>query len=136
MIELTQYRSQFEKIEIIVKVYLKQDGFIIDIIAPNEHLGGLGVGVPYTRTNGSQSANFHCLSFPGHRDAELAGILAQKIAKITKMKTIVILVLNIPNITKSQIDDLSQFFIKWFTRIGEELLNFSSLNSHKKVQQR
>ena len=134
MDKLTQYRSQFGTIDIVVPVYVKQDGLIIDVIAPNEHLGGIGVGLPYSRANGAHSANFHCLSFPGHRDAELAGILAQIISKITKMKTVVIFGIHIPNITKSQIIDLTLFFKKWFTDIGTKLLNLSSLNSDIKAQ--
>ena len=134
MDKLAQYRSQFGTINIVVTVYLKQNGLIIDVITPNEHLGGIGVGIPYSRTNGTTSANFHCLSFPGHRDAELAGNLAQIISKITKMKTVVILGIHIPDITKSQVKDINFFFKKWFNDIGTKLLKLSSLNSDIKAR--
>jgi hypothetical protein len=133
MQQITRFESQFEKLDFVVEIYSKQDGLIIDILSPNEHLGGLGVGVPYSRENGTASANFHCISFPGHRDAELAGELAQIISKITRMKTIVILGVHIPNISKSQIGKLSLFLKKWFFEIGTDLLSLSSLDSDIKA---
>ena len=133
MDKITSYKSQFGKFDFIAEIYLKQDGLIIDIIAPNEHLGGIGIGIPYFRKNGTESANFHCISFPGHRDAELAGGLAQIVSKITRMKTIVILGIHISNISKSQITELTLFLKKWFSEIGINLLSLSSLNSDIKA---
>ena len=130
---IAKYETQFGKLNFITEVYLKNDGLIINIIAPNEHLGGIGIGIPYSRKDGSGSANFHCISFPGHRDAELAGGLAQILSKITRMKTIVILGVHIPNISKPEIKELILFLENWFSEIGTNLLDLSSLNSDIKA---
>ena len=134
MEKLAQFENSFESYQITAKVYSKNDGLIIDVITPNEHLGGIGVGIPYIRRNGMKSANFHCISIPAHRDAELAGNLAQIVAKSSELPVIVLLGIHIPHITKIQIQRLTNFFLEWFVDISLKLAKNSSLNSHKANQ--
>ena len=63
---------------------------------------------------------------PSHRDAELAGKLAQIVAKHTEMNIIVIMGIHIPNITKLLLKELYEFFETWFTEIGVKLAKISS----------
>ena len=130
---IAKYENQFGEHNFTVEVFLKNDGLVINIIAPNEHLGGIGIGLPYSRKDGGESANFHCISFPGHRDAELAGVLAQILSKITRMKTIIILGVHFPNISKQEIKELILFLKNWFSEIGTNLSDLSSLNSDIKA---
>ena len=134
MKKLAQFESNFDSFQLFANVYSKQNCLIIDVVTPNEHLGGIGVGLPYLRANGAKSANFHCISIPAHRDAELAGKLARIIAKNTEVPVIVLLGIHIPNISKSQILKLSQFFEKWFAEISFKLAKDPSLYSNKANQ--
>ncbi len=126
MEKIAHYNSQFATYTISAIVYSKNNGLIIDVVAPNEHLGGIGVGIPYYRKNGKKTANSHAISIPKHRDAELASRLAQIVAKHTEMNIIVILGIHIPNITNALLKELYEFFETWFTEIGIKLAKISS----------
>ena len=126
MKEIAQFESQFSSYTISAIVYSKNNGLIIDVVSPNEHLGGIGVGIPYCRKNGRKTANSHAISIPAHRDAELASRLAQIVAKHTEMNIVVILGINIPNITATLLKELNEFFETWFTEIGVKLVKVSS----------
>jgi hypothetical protein len=127
MEKLAQFERSFTTYNITTTIYSKEDGLVVDIITPNEHLGGVGVGIPYIRKNGEKSANFHCIAFPAHRDAELAGRLAQIMAKNINLPVVVLLGIHIPNITKAQITELTEFFLDWFCEISSNLIeNFFS----------
>lgn len=126
MKEIAKFESQFSSYTISVIVYSKNNGLIIDIVTPNEHLGGIGVGIPYCRKNGKKTANSHAISFPRHRDSELAGRLAQIVAKHTEMNIVVILGIHFPNITAALLKELNEFFTTWFTEIGVKLVKVSS----------
>jgi hypothetical protein len=123
---IARYESQFSSYVMSAIVYSKNNGLIIDVVTPDEHLGGIGVGIPYNRTNGENSANSHAISIPGHRDAELASKLAQIVAKHTELNIVVILGVHIPNITSSLLIELQEFFENWFTEIGIKLAKISS----------
>ena len=125
MKKIAKFQSQFSSYTITAIVYSKKNGLIIDVIAPNEHLGGIGVGIPYYKKNGKKTANSHAISIPKHRDAELASKLAQIIAKYTEMNTIVILGIHLPDISATVINELSKFFETWFTEIGAKLTKVS-----------
>ena len=126
MKEIAQFESQFSSYTIAAIVYSKNNGLIIDVVSPNEHLGGIGVGIPYCRKNGRKTANSHAISIPAHRDAELASRLAQIVAKHTEMNIVVILGIHIPNITATLLKELNEFFETWFTEIGLKLVKVSS----------
>jgi hypothetical protein len=126
MEKIAQYKSQFTSYIISAIVYSKKNGLIIDVVAPNEHMGGIGVGIPYIRKNGENSANSHAISIPTHRDAELASKLAQIVAKHTELNIIVVLGIHIPNITSLLLKELQEFFENWFTEIGIDLAKVSS----------
>ena len=126
MEKIAQFNSQFATYTMFAIVYSKKNGLIIDVVAPNEHLGGIGVGIPYCRKNGKKTANSHAISIPAHRDAELASKLAQIVAKHTEMNIIVILGIHIPNITNLLLKELYEFFETWFTEISIKLAKFSS----------
>ena len=51
---------------------------------------------------------------------------AQIVAKHTEMNIVVILGINIPNITTNLLKELNQFFETWFTEIGAKLVKVSS----------
>ena len=125
MKEIAKYKSQFSSYTITTVVYSKNDGVVIDIITPNEHLGGIGVGIPYKRKNGNKTANSHAISMPAHRDAELASKLAQIIAKYTEMNTVVIMGIHLPDISTNVIEELIKFFETWFNEIGVKLAKIS-----------
>jgi hypothetical protein len=118
IVEITEYSSY----QLKASVFIKKGGLIIDITGPNDHLGGVGIGIPYIRRNGDESANFHCISLPDHRDGELAGILAQAIAKITRHYTVVLLGIHFPELSKPQLDDLIHFFKEWAIYLGQQIL--------------
>ncbi|MFX0050631.1 MAG: hypothetical protein ACFFAJ_04780 [Candidatus Hodarchaeota archaeon] len=122
MKELIVEKTEYSSYQLIASVFMKKEGLIIDITGPNDHLGGVGIGIPYIRKNGDESANFHCISFPSHRDGELAGILAQAIAKITRHHTVVLLGIHFPELSKSQLDDLIHFFREWAIYLGQQTL--------------
>ncbi|MFX1536551.1 MAG: hypothetical protein ACFFDI_20230, partial [Promethearchaeota archaeon] len=103
MKKLDCYKTEFLSHPFIATAFLKENGLIIDIKGPNDHLGGVGVGVPYIRKNGEESANYHCISFPNHRDGELAGSIAQIISKITRYYTVVVFGAHFPNLTKAHL---------------------------------
>ena len=126
MEKIAQYNSQFATYTMSAIVYSKKNGLIIDVVAPNEHLGGIGVGIPYRKKNGKITANSHAISIPAHRDAELAGKLAQIVAKHTEMNIIVIMGIHIPNLTHLLLKELYEFFETWFTEIGIKLAKISS----------
>ena len=126
MEKIAHFKSQFMNYDISAIVYSKNNGLIIDIIAPNDHLGGIGVGVPYKNKNGKKTANSHAISIPKHRDAELASRLAQILAKQTQMNVVVILGIHIPDMTDSLLRDLDQFFKNWFTELALKLSKISS----------
>jgi len=131
MEKIAQFANTFDSYQLSVDVYSKYNGLIIDVISPNEHLGGIGVGIPYLRYNREKSANFHSISIPAHRDAELAGRLARIISKHIEVPTIVFLGIHIPHISHNQIQKLIVFFEEWFKEIGEELVKDSSLSLNK-----
>jgi len=126
MEKIAHFKSQFTTHTVSAIVYSKNNGLIIDVVAPNEHLGGIGVGIPYCRKNGKITANSHAISIPKHRDAELASKLAQIIAKYTQMNIIVILGINIPDITNLMLKELNEFFETWFTEIAIKMAKISS----------
>lgn len=126
MKEIAQFKSQFSSYTISAIVYSKNNGLIIDVVNPNEHLGGIGVGIPYLRKDGKKTANSHAISIPAHRDAELACKLAQIVAKHTEMNIVVILGIHIPNVTATFLKELNEFFETWFNEIGAKLAKVSS----------
>ena len=128
MEKIREFKTVFDTYNFQVNVYKKKNGFIFDIISPNDHLGGIGIGLPYTRSDGSKSSNFHSISIPTHRDAELAGRLAQIIAKILQKPVVVIFGIHITGITPNMIKRLFSFFEKWFRDIGQNLSNDISLD--------
>lgn len=131
MYELARYKKDYLSHTFITTVYRKNDSLIIDITGPNDHLGGIGIGIPYQRKNNEFSANLSCFSFPLHRDGELAGILAQKIAKITQCHTIVLMGINYPDISKTQLNDVIQFLKDWVSDISLNLVKKVFLNLDK-----
>ncbi|MHA2347695.1 MAG: prenylated flavin chaperone LpdD [Candidatus Hodarchaeales archaeon] len=128
MRKITEFEAFFGTYKFQADVYLKKNGLLVEIISPNDHLGGIGIGIPYCRADGSKSSNYHSLSVPAHRDSELAGKLAQIIAKITQTPVVVILGVHIPNITPKEILDLFSFFENWFREIGQIISNDISLD--------
>ncbi len=131
MKELTSYKTSYLSHQLIATVFFKKTGLIIDITGPNDHLGGIGIGVPYIRNNGEESANYHCLSLPHHRDGELAGRIARIIAKITRFYTVVLLGIHFPELSKSQLQDIINFFEEWTADMGRQLVTDTSLNLNK-----
>ena len=126
MEKIAHFKSHFGTFDISAAVYSKNTGLIIDIVTPNEHLGGIGIGIPYRNKNRKNTANSHAISIPEHRDAELASKLAQIIAKHTELHTIVILGIHISNISNLLLKELQEFFENWFTEIGIKLAKISS----------
>jgi hypothetical protein len=115
-------------------IFCKNKALIIDIDGPNDHLGGVGIGSPYQRKNGDLSSNFSCFSFPSHRDGELAGVLAQIIAKITQCHTILLMGMHFPEISKTKLDDLIRFLKNWVSEIGISLINEIPSSLYKEEQ--
>ena len=105
----------------LATVYMKDEGLIVDIEGPNDHMGGIGVGVPYIRKDGSTSANSHVISMPEHRDGEVAGSLAQKIAKITQRNTLLILGIHLDSPTKQDLVNLIHFLESWVVDFASKL---------------
>lgn len=122
MKEIASYKTKYSSQQFIATVFFKENGLIIDITGPNDHLGGIGIGVPYIRKNGEKSANYHCISLPAHRDGELAAYIARNIAKITRFHTVVVLGLHFPKLTKTQLNGIIRFFEEWATEIGEQIV--------------
>ncbi|MFX0207974.1 MAG: hypothetical protein ACFFDT_18455 [Candidatus Hodarchaeota archaeon] len=122
MKELITFETEYSSYKLKASVFIKKEGLIIDITGPNDHLGGVGIGLPYLRGNGEESANFHCISFPSHRDGELAAIIARVIAKITRYHTVVLLGIHFPELSKSQLDEVIHFFKEWAIYLGQKTL--------------
>ncbi|UCE12930.1 MAG: PilZ domain-containing protein [Candidatus Heimdallarchaeota archaeon] len=131
MKEIASFTTNYSSYQIEATVFFKETGIIIDITGPYNHLGGVGIGIPYLRKNGEESANFHCFSLPSHRDGELAGTIARKIAKTTRFPTLVILGVHFPNIQKHQLNEIIKFFEEWAENIGHRLVNEISLSLNK-----
>ena len=131
MKKLGCYKTEISSQQFIATVFLKENGLIIDIKGPNDHLGGVGIGIPYIRKNGEESANYHCISLPAHRDGELAGRIAQIIAKITRYYTLVVLGIHIPNITKAYLKELISVLEEWSADLGKKIVTEISLNLNK-----
>ncbi|MFW9903084.1 MAG: hypothetical protein ACFFFH_02015 [Candidatus Thorarchaeota archaeon] len=123
MKKLGSYKTEFLSHQFIATVFLKEKGLIIDIKGPNDHLGGIGIGIPYIRKNGEESANYHCFSFPAHRDGELAGRIAQIISKITRYHTLVVIGIHIPEITTAHLKELISVIEEWSTDLGRKIVN-------------
>jgi hypothetical protein len=121
--ELAHYKTDYLSYSFTVTIFRKKYALIIDIAGPNDHLGGIGIGSPYQRKNGALSSNFSCFSFPSHRDGELAGILAQIIARITQCHTVVLMGIHFPEISKTKLNDLIKFLKNWVSEIGISLVN-------------
>ncbi len=134
MKELACFKTEFSSHQFIATVFLKEKGLIIDIAGPNDHLGGVGIGMPYVRKNGEESANYHCISFPAHRDGELAGSIAQIISKITRFHTVVIFGIHFPKLTKSHLREIISFLERWSVDIGQQIVTEISSNSNKPVK--
>lgn len=130
MQKIAQFQTEYSSYQFIATVYSKQQSLVIDLTSPNDHLGGVGIGVPYIRKNGEKSANISCFSFPSHRDGELAGKIAQIVAKLTRRHTLVILGLTIPQLTPSQLHDLTRFFEGWARDFSRQLINETVLRSN------
>lgn len=133
MREITHFKTEYSSYQFIASVFFKGGGLIIDITGPNDHLGGVGIGVPYIRKKGEESANYHCFSFPSHRDGELAGSIARNIAKITRYYTVVIFGIHFPELSKHKLNEIIQFFKEWSIEIGKQLVTEISLNLNKLV---
>ncbi|MFX1504925.1 MAG: hypothetical protein ACFFDC_02315 [Promethearchaeota archaeon] len=131
MKKIGSYRTEFLSHQFVATVFLKENGLIIDIKGPNDHLGGVGIGVPYLRKNREESANYHCISFPAHRDGELGGRIAQIISKITRYYTVVIIGIHIQDITKAHLKELIRFFEEWSANLGRKIVTEISLHSNK-----
>ena len=131
MKKIAFFEREFSSQKISITVFYKKDGLIIDICGPNDHLGGVGIGIPYIRKNGDESANFHCISIPSHRDSELAGSIARIISKITRYPTIAILGVHFPGISRTQISELTIFFENWGIEIGNRVVIELSSNFDK-----
>ncbi|MFX0122808.1 MAG: hypothetical protein ACFFAE_04165 [Candidatus Hodarchaeota archaeon] len=131
MKELARFKTEFSSYQFIATVFHKEKGLIIDITGPNDHLGGVGIGIPYIRKNGEKSANFNCISFPTHRDGELAGSIAQIISKVTRFHTVVIFGIHFPKLTKSQLKEIINFLERWSVDIGQQIISEISSNSNK-----
>ncbi len=121
MDKIASFNTEFSSIKFSASIFQKENGLIIDIVGPNEHLGGIGIGIPYSRKNNSLSANYSCFSFPSHRDGELAGKIAQIIAKLTRFPTVVLLGLHIPDLTRETLESLTRFFENWAKDLGNQL---------------
>lgn len=134
MKELARFKTEFSSHQFIATVFLKEKGLIIDICGPNDHLGGVGIGIPYTRKNGEESANYHCISFPAHRDGELAGSMAQIISKITRSHTVVTFGIHFPQLSKPQLKGVINFLERWSVSIGQQIVTEISSNSNKPVK--
>ena len=129
--EIAKFSTKHLSYQLLATVFSKESGIIVDISGPNDHLGGIGVGIPYQRKNGEYSANSHCISFPSHRDGELASSLARIIAKITRFNTIVILGIHIPEITKVQLKEITRLLEEWVANWAQLLINEISLSSER-----
>ena len=126
--EIAKFSTNYLSYQIFATVFAKDSGLIVDISGPNDHLGGIGIGIPYLRQNGEKSANSHCISFPSHRDGELAASLARIIAKISRLHTIVIVGIHIPEITRVQLKEIPQLLEKWVANWAQRLINELSLS--------
>jgi hypothetical protein len=125
------YKTEFSSHQFIATVFQKKNGLIIDIKGPNDHLGGIGIGMPYIRKNGEESANYNCTSFPAHRDGELAGRIAQIISKITRYYTVVVLGIHIPDISKAHLKELISVLEEWSADLAQKIVTEISLDSNK-----
>jgi hypothetical protein len=129
--EIAKFSTNYLSYQIFATVFSKDSGLIIDISGPNDHLGGIGIGIPYVRRNGEKSANSHCISFPSHRDGELAATLARMVAKISRRHTIMIIGIHIPEITRVQINEITQLLENWVANWAQQLINEISLSSDR-----
>lgn len=119
--EIAKFSTEYLSHQLVATVFFKGGSLIVDISGPNDHLGGIGIGIPYLRKNGEGSANFHCVSFPSHRDGELAASMARIIAKITRCYTVVIFGIHIPDLTKAQLKRITQNLEDWVTNWSHHL---------------
>ncbi|MFX0181680.1 MAG: hypothetical protein ACFE95_01260 [Candidatus Hodarchaeota archaeon] len=122
MKKILRLETEFSSYQLLASIFIKKQGLIIDITGPDDHLGGVGIGIPYIRKKGAESANFHCISFPSHRDGELAGIIARVIAKVTRRHTVVLLGIHFPELSKPQLDEIIHFFEEWAFHLGQQTL--------------
>ena len=121
MDKIASFETEFLSFPLKADFFLKGEGIIVEIIGPNDHIGGIGVGFPYIRKNGDPSANSSCISIPSHRDVDLAGVIARKVARTTRKESIAILGMHFPDISPSQIEEFSQFLEQWITEISEDI---------------
>jgi hypothetical protein len=127
------FKTEYSSHQFIATAFFKDQGLVVDITGPDDHLGGVGIGVPYLRKNGEESANYHCISFPFHRDGELAGNIARNIAKITRYNTVVTLGIHFQNLTKQQLKGIILFLEEWALDLGYQIVTVISSNSDKPV---
>ena len=131
MKEIACYEIELSSHKFLATAFLKNDGLILDISGPNDHLGGIGIGIPYIRKTGEETANYHCISLPAHRDGELAGKIAQIISKTTRFHTVVLLGTHFPRLTKAKLRELINFLEGWAVDIGRQIVTDISSNSNK-----
>ncbi|MHA1971998.1 MAG: hypothetical protein ACTSW1_03325 [Candidatus Hodarchaeales archaeon] len=125
MIEVASFIAYFQNISFKTIVFRKGKTYILEIIGPGDHVGGIGVGIPYKKESSKPTANCFCISYPRHRDGELAAQIAQVMAKITQREVLVILGIHIPNLTESVLEEIKKFFKKWILEIAESLDHIS-----------
>lgn len=129
--EIAKFSTKYLSYQLLATVFSKGSGIIVDISGSNDHLGGVGIGIPYQRKNGENSANSHCISFPSHRDGELASSLARIIAKITRLHTIVLLGIHIPEISRCQLREITRLLEEWVVNWAQLLISEISLSSDR-----
>lgn len=109
MKQIYRVKGKFLNEEIEVIFSSKGIGLLVEIIGPNDHLGGAGLGTPYTRRNGKPSASSNSWSLYKHRDGDSAAELARIIAKITRIPTLVFMGLTFKDAKKEEIEDFRKF---------------------------
>jgi hypothetical protein len=50
--KILRLETEYSSYQLITSVFIKKQGLIIDITGPDDHLGGVGIGIPYIRKNG------------------------------------------------------------------------------------
>ena len=118
-----KYQKEIFSFNFQITFFSKNDGLLVEITGPGDHLGGIGLGTPYIRPNGLESANSQIFSFPGHRDGELAGSISRIISKITRKKVITILGIHIDDLESTQLQELIESLNNWIKEISYDLIN-------------
>ena len=114
-------QSSYQQKSILYRCFFTGQDLNIALMGGDFHIGSCSLALPY-RSRGKQVASISTIEREGHRDGELASLLAKKIARAVNRVTLLACGIHFDNLDDAELKELIELCINLTDQLILEII--------------